>query len=124
VYSRQAGINPATAPREVLLALPNATAETVDRYLTTRMEALDARLPVPPFPAAQGFGVGAVAVWRVRAEVALPDGVTFIREAVVRPVADVRRPLIVLAWQDGARASAAPPGPAGATPSNVVTNAR
>jgi len=122
VYSRQAGINPSTAPREVLLALPNATPEMVDRYLVTRTDALDARLPVPFFPPAQGFGVGAVAVWRIRAEASLPDGVTFIREAVVRPVADVRRPLIVLAWQDGARASAAPPDAASTT--NAETHAR
>jgi general secretion pathway protein K len=124
VYSRQAGINPTTAPREVLLALPNATAEMVDRYLVTRMDALDARLPVPFFPPAQGFGVGAVAVWRIRAQAFLPDGVTFIREAVVRPVADVRRPLIVLAWQDGARASAAPPAPDAASTANAESHAR
>jgi general secretion pathway protein K len=123
VYSRQAGINPATAPREVLLALPNATPELVDQYLATRTDALEARQPVPVFPPVQGFGVGAVAVWRIRAEALLPDGVTFIREAVVRPVADARRPLIVLAWQDGARAFAAPPG-AGAPASNVDTHAR
>ncbi|MEP7276841.1 MAG: hypothetical protein ABI812_10830 [Betaproteobacteria bacterium] len=124
VYSRQAGINPATASREVLLALPNATSELVDQYLVTRMDALDARQPVPFFPPAQGFGVGAVAVWRIRAEVALADGVTFVREAVVRPVADVRRPMIVLAWVDGARASAAPPPPAGASTSGAVPHAR
>jgi general secretion pathway protein K len=124
VYSRQAGINPATAPREVLLALPNATPELVDQYLLARATALDARLPVPPFPPAQGFGVGAVAVWRIHAEALLPDGVTFIREAVVRPVADARRLLIVLAWQDGARALAAPPAPGGVPTSSVDSHAR
>jgi len=124
VYSRQAGINPATASRGVLLALPNATAEAVDSYLAARMDALEARLPVPVFPPAQGFGVGAVAVWRIRAETLLPDGVTFIREAVVRPVADARRPLIVLAWQDGARASAAPASSDAASTSNADTHAR
>jgi general secretion pathway protein K len=124
VHSRQAGINPATAPRDVLLALPNATAELVDRYLQARADALDANLPVPPFPPAQGLGVGGVSVWRVRAEAELPDGVTFVREAVVRPVADVRRPLIVLAWQDGARAPLAPPDPASASRSDAIAHAR
>ena len=124
VYSRQAGINPATASRGVLLALPNATAEAVDSYIAARMDALEARLAVPVFPPAQGFGVGAVAVWRIRAETLLPDGVTFIREAVVRPVADARRPLIVLAWQDGARASAAPASSDAASTSNADTHAR
>ena len=59
VHSRQAGINALTAPRDVLLALPNATAELVDAYLLRRDEALASRLPVPPFPPAQGFAAGA-----------------------------------------------------------------
>ena len=108
VFSRQPGINPLTASRDVLLALPAATAETVDAYVQTRTDALDAHTSVPFFPPAQGFGVGAVAVWRIHAEAVLPDGVTFVREAVLRPAADVRRPLIALAWQDGARATYAP----------------
>jgi general secretion pathway protein K len=121
VYSRQAGINPTTAAREVLLALPNATAEQVDQYIATRQNALDQNLAVPFFPQAQGFGVGAVAVWRIHAEAVLPDGVTFVREAVVRPVADAKRPLIVLAWADGARAPLAPAGPSN---SNADARAR
>jgi len=124
VYSRQAGINPTTASRDVLLALPVSTPETVDRYLQTRTDAMDARLPVPFFPPAQGFGVGAIAVWRIHAEVAMPDGVTFAREAVVRPAADPRRPLIVLAWLDGARAPVPPPEPAGGTSVNTPKYAR
>ena len=55
VFSRQAGINPATASRTVLLALPNATPDVVDAYLAQRADALKANLPVPPFPLAQGF---------------------------------------------------------------------
>jgi general secretion pathway protein K len=124
VFSRQPGVNPTTAAREVLLALPNATPELVDQYLGARMDALEANLPVPLFPPAQGFGVGAVAVWRIHAEATLPDGVTFVREAVVRPVADLRRPLIVLAWTDGARASAAPPLSAGASATTADSRAR
>jgi len=123
VFSRQAGINPLTASRDVLLALPAATPETVDTFLQTRQDALAARLPVPLFPPAQAFGVGAVAVYRIRAEATLPDGVTFVREAVLRPVADARRPLIALAWQDGNR-TAIPPTMTGATASPDTTNAR
>jgi general secretion pathway protein K len=127
VYSRQAGINPLTASRDVLLALPAATPDLVDRYIQQRQDALASKLPVPFFPAAQSFGVGAIPVWRIRAEAQLADGVTFVREAVLRPVADVRRPLIALAWLDGARASPLPPGPessAGQPSSNSENNAR
>jgi general secretion pathway protein K len=100
VHSRQAGINPATASRNVLLALPNATPEAVDAFLAARSDAQKANLPTPPFPPAQGFAAGAGPVWRVRAEAKMPDGVTFAREAVVNPSGDMRRPFVALAWLD------------------------
>ena len=100
VHSRQAGINPATASRNVLLALPNSTPAAVDAFLTLRADALKAKLPVPPFPPAQGFTAGAGPVWRVRAVATMNDGVTFAREAVVNPSGDMRRPFVALAWLD------------------------
>ena len=115
VHSRQAGINPLTASRNVLLALPNATPEVVDAYLAQRSEALQGNQPVPPFPLAQGFTAGAGPVWRVRAVATLPDGVTFAREAVVSPSGDVRRPLVALAWLDPI--TSPPSGTNAATPS-------
>jgi general secretion pathway protein K len=118
VHSNQPGINPLTASREVLLALPNATAEAVDQYIAQRAEAIAANLPVPPFPPAQGFATGPSPVWRIRAEVRMPDGVTFVREAVVRATADPRRPYYALLWSEGDRPPpAAPPASAAATPS-------
>ena len=104
VHSRQPGINPQTASREVLLALPGVQAADVDAYLATRDAALRARQPVPPFPGAQGLASGAIQTWRVRAQASLPDGVTFVREAVLRPSPDPARPLVVLAWLEGAAA--------------------
>ncbi|HXR56693.1 MAG TPA: hypothetical protein VN858_07815 [Casimicrobiaceae bacterium] len=108
VYSHQPGINPATAGRGVLLALPNATPETVDAFIQQRADALANRLPVPAFPPAQAYISGAIQVWRIRAEVTLPDGVTFVREAVLRPSADATRPLITLAWLEPSGSAAAP----------------
>jgi general secretion pathway protein K len=109
VYSRQPGINPATATRDVLLSIPNVTPEVVDAYIVQRAEALASKLPVPPFPQAQGFASGAAPVWRIRAEASMPDGVTFVRDAVLRPSVDPRRPVIALLWQEGARTP--PPAP-------------
>jgi general secretion pathway protein K len=100
VHSRQAGINPLTAPRNVLLALPNATPEVVDAYLAARGDAIKANQPPPAFPPAQGFATSAGPVWRIRAVATMPDGVTFAREAVVNPSGDVRRPFVALAWLD------------------------
>ncbi|MEP7183109.1 MAG: hypothetical protein ABI886_14370 [Betaproteobacteria bacterium] len=122
VYSRQGGVNTATASREVLLALPNATPETVDAYLQLRGDALAGKLKPPPFAPAQGFQSQALPVWRIHAEATLGDGVTFVRDAVVRPSGDPRRPLIALLWQEGvgaAPAAAKPVDPnagAGANP--------
>jgi hypothetical protein len=70
-------------------------------------------LPVPLLPQARAFGTPTTAVWRIRAEASMPDGVTFVRDAVLRPSADARRPVIALLWQEGARAPL--PEPAAAT---------
>jgi len=114
VYSRQRGINTATADRIVLLALPGATPELVDAFIAARAEALANGLPVPPFAAAQGFAGGATAVWRISVRARLPDGVTFARDAVLRPQNDPRRPFVTLLWQEGPSApKAEPPSPNG-----------
>jgi general secretion pathway protein K len=108
VYSHQQGINPQTAGRDVLMALPNATPEAVDAYIDQRTQALANHLAVPPFPPAQAYISGRINVWRIRAEATLPDGVTFVREAVLRPSSDALRPLIALAWLEPSRSAAAP----------------
>ncbi len=114
VYSGRPGVNPATAARSVLLALPGVTPEAVDAYIAQRKEAVANKLPVPPFPGAQGFATGAIPVWRIRAEATMPDGVTFVRDAVLRPSADPKRPVVALLWQEGSRvASTNRPGNAG-----------
>ena len=107
VYSRQPGINAATAGRSVLLALPNATPDAVDAFIAQRAQSIAQGLPVPPFAPAQAFVGAAVPVWRIRAVATMPDGVTFGREAVLQPSPDVRRPLVTLAWLDAPRASPA-----------------
>jgi general secretion pathway protein K len=120
VYSRQPGINATTASREVLLAIPGVTPEAVDAYIAQRRNAIEQKLPVPPFPLAQGYLAAPAPVWRIHAEATLPDGVTFVRDAAVRPSMDPRRPLIAFLWQEGARAPATDSKPAdttaGATP--------
>ena len=120
VYSRQPGINPATATRDVLLALPAATPEQVDAFVAARRDALANRLPIPPFLFAQGFATPASPAWRIHVETRLPDGVTFARDAVLRRLGDPRRPFAVLAWQEGAPGPFAAPasGTDQATPKN------
>ena len=114
VYSRQPGVNLATAPREVLLSIPGTTPDQIDMFISQRADAIANKLPIPLLPQAQGFSSAAAPVWRIRAEAALPDGVTFVREAVLRPSSDPQRPVIALLWQEGTK-QAAPANAAGAT---------
>lgn len=107
VWSRQPGINTQTASREVLLALPNVDPAAVDAFIAQRDQAIRDGLPVPAFPNASGLVSGAIQTWRIRTEARTADGVTFVREAVVRPSQDASRPLVVLAWLEGASAPAA-----------------
>jgi general secretion pathway protein K len=103
VHSGQPGANPHTASRDTLLAFPSATAEVVDDYIARRDEALASDLAIPPFPPAQGFQAAGIPVWSIHAQATRPDGVTFVREAVVRATADVRRPFYALLWREGER---------------------
>jgi hypothetical protein len=109
VFSKQSGVNPPYASRAVLLALPNATPEVVDAYIAQRDEALKQQLPLPTFSLAGG--AAQINLWRIRAEATTADGVTFVREAVVRPAGDVLRPLTILLWQEGDQRLFVPPKP-------------
>ena len=100
VHSRQPGVNAQHAPRDVLLALPNATPELVDAFIEQRTRRAGASCRCRRFRRRQLTSRGAVPVWRIRAVATAPDGVTFVREAVVRPSGDGRRPLLTLNWQE------------------------
>ena len=100
VYSQQRGVNAATAARETLLALPGVTPDQVDSFIASRSDALANQLPVPAFPPAQAYAASSP-VWRIHVEATAPDGVTFARDAVVRPQNDPRQPMVVLLWQEG-----------------------
>jgi general secretion pathway protein K len=124
VYARQPGINPATATRDVLLSIPNVTPEIADAYMVLRADAVAAKLPPPPLPQAQGFATGAASVWRIRAEATMPDGVTFVRDAVLRPSVDPRRPVIALLWQEGSRTPTPAPSPDATTGARMATDSK
>jgi len=108
VFSKSPGVNPAFASRTVLMAIPGATAEVVDTYLAQRQNALAQGLPAPPFPV-QGGAAGPTNLWRIRAEATMPDGVTYVREAVIRPGGDLLHPVTVLLWVEGDQRRFVPP---------------
>ncbi len=109
-FSRQPGVNPQIASREVLRAIPGATEELIDAYILQRETARANKLPIPNFPPAlpfQAFGGGYIV--SVRAVASMADGTSFERVASVIRTANPKRPLAFLRWQEGdARNEAVP----------------
>ncbi len=101
VNSRQSGVSIALAPREILLAIPNITAENVDLYLSTRRDALVQKLPIPPLPGAAGqFFAAPARALRVQVDVTTENGFKHGREAILRLPQGQRDVFEVLAWRD------------------------
>jgi general secretion pathway protein K len=100
VYSRQSGVNPQVASREVLLAVPGLTTEIVDEYIARRDAAIATGEAVPALPQAGAFASGNSPVVSVRSIARTEDGITFTREAValLRPVP--RKPVTFVAWRE------------------------
>jgi len=109
VYSRQPGVNPQVASRDVLMAIPGLTTEIVDDYIARREAALAAGQPMPTLTQAGGFASGTSPVINVRSVAQSEDGTVFSREAValLRPVP--RKPVTYVAWRES---TAAPPAAA------------
>ena len=112
VFSRQAGINPQLASREVLLAVPGLTPEIVDKYLADREEARRQGVPLPSLPQAGAIASGTSMVASIRSEARLDDGTLFVREAValLRPVP--RKAVTFVSWRESTAAPIAPTTPA------------
>lgn len=108
VFSRQPGVNPQIARREVLLAIPGLTPEIVDRYIADREEARRQGLPLPALPQAGGIASGTSMVATVRSEARLDDGTLFVREAValLRPVP--RKAVTFVSWRESTAGSVLP----------------
>lgn len=102
VHSGVAGISSSLAPRQVLLAIPNVSAEQVDAYLAARQGDVLAGLPPPAFPPAAAFTAGqGTMVYNARSQAVIPDGTVFVREAVVRLTGDPKHPFGILNWREG-----------------------
>lgn len=105
VHSRQAGVNTALAPRQVLMAIPGSSAELVDQFLTMREQALASGVTVPPFAPGAAFETGSVggSAYSVRSIATMRDTSVYVREAVARLTQNPRRPVTVLAWGEGGK---------------------
>lgn len=99
-YSQSPTINPLTAARAVLLAIPGISPEDVDAFLAARDQAAD-QPTSPPLPgAARYVRIAGLRVVTIEAQASLGDHVRFARQAVVLaspnlPLQDER----VLEWR-------------------------
>ncbi len=109
VFSRQPGVNPQLASREVLLALPGVTTEAVDQYLVQREAARAQGQPLPPFPQAGAYTASYTMIATVRSEARLDDGTVFSREAVVLLRPTPRKVATFVAWRESTAAPEAQP---------------
>ena len=100
VFSRLPGVNTTLASREVLLAIPGTTPESVDQYIARLEEARAQGAPLPVMPEAGALNSSGSMVATLRADARLDDGTVFGREAValLRPVQ--RRPVTFVAWRE------------------------
>lgn len=109
IYSRQRGVNPQVASREVLLAIPGVTPDIADAYIAQREAALANGEPLPGLPQAGAFAVAGSMVISVRAEARLEDGTFFAREAVALLRPAPRKPVTFVTWRESTALPPAPP---------------
>lgn len=114
VFSRQAGVNPQLASRDVLLAIPGMSPEIVDDYIARREDARAAAQPLPTLAQAASFMSGNSGVVFMRAEARLEDGTWFGREAVALLRPAPRKPVTFIAWRE--TTAEPPPAPGSAAP--------
>lgn len=105
VYSKQPGIDPATASKIVLQAVPGIDPNVIDEYIRLRAEHLAQGLPPPPLPGGGPYlsRSGGLA-YHVRVEAHPGTGIALSAEAVVIKAngdPQHRLPYRLVAWREG-----------------------
>jgi general secretion pathway protein K len=98
VYSGQPRVNPLTAPRDVLLAMPGAAPAEIDRLLAMRRSETTS----PSFAGADSYlGQSQARVVSIRAAGETDSGSVFVRETVVTLLRNPVEPYRILTWRRG-----------------------
>lgn len=110
VYSWAPQVDPMTASRDVLLAVPGLDGGAVDSFIAAREAAYavaadsgggPGRLPIELLsPGARYLSRADSRVYTVEATGMLPEGTRAGRRAVVQVTGDARKPFSVVAWFD------------------------
>ncbi len=101
VYSRNAGINLATAPLEALRALPDISEEDAQAFIEQRQQA-EYGEPLPILPNGQtAVARGGGLAYSVRSKATLPNGRSAELDATIRLGGTVQgKPFQVMRWRD------------------------
>lgn len=100
VYSANSRIDPAVAPREVLLAIPGVDPREVEKLLAARQVAANAAEPLPSLSGVDRYvSVGQTRAATIIAEAHSADGGSFTRRAVVALTGMPQAPVKVLEWR-------------------------
>ncbi len=102
VASGASAIDPAVAPRTVLLALPGASLALVDEFLKARPSLLEMAPQSSLFEALPGYAylmVSPVRDFTVSAIASLPDGARYRADLQLRLTGQLRQPYRVVAWR-------------------------
>ncbi len=100
VYGQNGRIDPAVAPREVLLAIPGVDPGAVERLLSTRGAAGTAFGPPPTLPGAEAYlAPGQLQAATIIAAARSPGGAAFTRRSVIELTGQPLAPVQVLEWR-------------------------
>jgi len=99
IHSHQPGINPAVAPRGVLLALPGISAELVDEYLLNRTGEDSSVATALPGIDSRYFSKARGRVFKITSEGLVAESINRI-DAVVLIKRNSNIPYTVLSWQE------------------------
>jgi general secretion pathway protein K len=108
VYSGSPGIDPLTAPLDVLLRLPGMEEGAAQEYSQSRTASLSANdrslQNLLPAEAQTSFNPGGPAVYSISARVQLPHGGDVVRTAVVHLSRQKANPYSIISWRQGSNA--------------------
>lgn len=105
VYASRPGINPAFAPLEALLALPNMTPDLANQFIAARQQVAPDQVgltPLPPLPDGQAaLAQGGGLAYTVRSRAKLKNGTQSTLVTTIRMGGTpLRRPFQVLRWRE------------------------
>ena len=100
VYAQSERIDPAVAPREVLLALPGVDPGEVERLLAARAAAAQTLAPLPPLTGAEAYvAPGQLHAATIIAAARSAAGASFTQRSVIALTGQPLTPVQVLEWR-------------------------